>query len=544
MSSRIFVSTRVGIKKLYRTIEFLKGNHTEEIATLDEELSLKDNHINETDSRMAMISVYVDQLEERLASFAIARRDIILREEKCDVLVNKTIAVEDELSQLISESEEIKAERSALQSEKETLVNDNEELRIESRALREELHLVNDNISRLEIEADMTTQQLEEASASIASKEKVLDEFQAQDKESTLKLAEQEEMIGKTVDVTMALQKELRNVHRESEETISMLEEKIEDGRKEKQGADATIAELKQRVEEFKLDATYNIIMKSFSDEEYEMASHVEKEAVEQASEQPPPSTTLSEGITEESQILEDADELESVFGDIVDIDDDYQNDGAIENLQDDTSIQSSYGSDEFPQADADIYPIERAKGEMVTPPPPSQHDFDESSTHDTFEQIASDGPMAESEQIEHYKPYSDNDSQSENSCILSDDDVDSLERGSKTPNADNELDSESTIGNNQIDLGFDDEEVALVNSEDVEESAMKSTPESLYSDEAIKTNEEEPSFPMGDSGKAEERKDAFVTKGTVPLRGLRKQASRVTGIHGFFTPLHNENRK
>jgi hypothetical protein len=540
MSSRIFVSTRVGIKKLDRTIEFLKGNHTEEIATLDEELSLKDNHINETDSRMAMISVYVDQLEERLASFAIARRDIILREEKCDVLVNKTIAVEDELSQLISESEEIKAERSALQSEKETLVNDNEELRIESRALREELHLVNDNISRLESEADITTQQLEEASASIASKEKVLDEFQAQDKESTLKLAEQEEMIGKTVDVTMALQKELWNVHRESEETISMLEEKIEDGRKEKQGADATIAELKQRVEEFTLDAAYNSNMKSFPDEEYEMASHVEKEAVEQASEQPtavapppPPSTTLSEGITEESQILEDADKLESIFGDIVDIDDDYQNDGAIENLQDDTSIQSSYGSDEFPQADADIYPTERA-----------EHDFDESSTHDTFEQIASDGPMAESEQIEHYKPYSDNDSQSENSCILSDDDVDSLERGSKTPNADNELDSESTIGNNQIDLGFDDEEVALVNSKDVEESAMKSTPESLYSDEAIKTNEEEPSFPMGDSGKAEERKDAFVTKGTVPLRGLRKQASRVTGIHGFFTPLHNENRK
>jgi hypothetical protein len=540
MSSRIFVSTRVGIKKLDRTIEFLKGNHTEEIATLDEELSLKDNHINETDSRMAMISVYVDQLEERLASFAIARRDIILREEKCDVLVNKTIAVEDELSQLISESEEIKAERSALQSEKETLVNDNEELRIESRALREELHLVNDNISRLESEADITTQQLEEASASIASKEKVLDEFQAQDKESTLKLAEQEEMIGKTVDVTMALQKELWNVHRESEETISMLEEKIEDGRKEKQGADATIAELKQRVEEFTLDAAYNSNMKSFPDEEYEMASHVEKEAVEQASEQPtavapppPPSTTLSEGITEESQILEDADKLESIFGDIVDIDDDYQNDGAIENLQDDTSIQSSYGSDEFPQADADIYPTERA-----------EHDFDESSTHDTFEQIASDGPMAESEQIEHYKPYSDNDSQSENSCILSDDDVDSLERGSKTPNADNELDSESTIGNDQIDLDFDDEEISLVNSEDVGESATKSTPGSLYSDEAIRANEEEPSFPIGDSGKAEERKDAFVTKGTVPLRGLRKQASRVTGIHGFFTPLHNENRK
>ena len=49
----------------------MKSNHSDEIIALEEQILEKQDMINETDSKMSMISVYVDQLEERLASFAI-----------------------------------------------------------------------------------------------------------------------------------------------------------------------------------------------------------------------------------------------------------------------------------------------------------------------------------------------------------------------------------------------------------------------------------------------------------------------------------------
>ena len=499
-------------------------------------MSLKDNQINETDSRMAMISVYVDQLEERLASFAIARRDIILREEKCDILVNKTIAAEDELDQLKSENEEISAERSALQSEKETLMNDKEVVVIEGRALREELDLLNDNFSKLESEAEITMLQLEEALKNITSQEMILDEIQAQDEEATSKLAEQEEMIRKSVDVTMALQKELQNVHRgklSAEETIAMLEEKIDDARKDQQSADDMITLLRQRVEDVEHEAA-------------EQARVMALELLEAVAPPPPPPATLSESTNDESQIIDDADEVESTFGDINDIDDDYQNDGGVERLQDDDIYnQGSYGSEQFPQADSDIQ-LEGIVEEAVPPPPPSQYYYEESSTHNKFyeqntEQLTSDG-VEEDETMKHCEPYSDNGIQSENpfSGIFSDDDLDSLDHVNNDLNVDNALHSKSTIENEQLDHGFDDEQVSLANSEskDAEEADTTNTEELL--EQETRSKEVEPSFPIADVAEAEEQKEAFITKKAVPLRGLRKQASRLTGIHGFFTPHSN----
>ena len=78
------------VRDLESELESLKSLHEKGIESMNITLNQKQSLMDETDSKMNMISIYVDQLEERLASFAMARRDIEAREERCKDLEQKS----------------------------------------------------------------------------------------------------------------------------------------------------------------------------------------------------------------------------------------------------------------------------------------------------------------------------------------------------------------------------------------------------------------------------------------------------------------------
>ena len=95
------------------SIKKLEETNSSKISELKKQLVKKTKLINETDSKLEMIGVYVDNLEERLASFAIsiAKRDISKREEACQSFEEKASAAEVELEKMREEYNSIKEER-------------------------------------------------------------------------------------------------------------------------------------------------------------------------------------------------------------------------------------------------------------------------------------------------------------------------------------------------------------------------------------------------------------------------------------------------
>ena len=87
------------------------SKHKQEIAALNADIKMRDAQTKETESKMSEIAIYIDQLEERLASFAIARRDIAVREEKCEGL-------QEENAQLVKQAELLKVQVDEMGKEK------------------------------------------------------------------------------------------------------------------------------------------------------------------------------------------------------------------------------------------------------------------------------------------------------------------------------------------------------------------------------------------------------------------------------------------
>lgn len=233
-------------KKLEDKMKLMKKKHAEEIKALEAKLISKERAINETDTKMTMISTYVDQLEERLASFSIAKKHIADREIECDAIESKAkenedklAKIEKELNDLSEERDELKnlvslmvEERTALQTKKDQLSREKESLVFEGKALREELDLINDSFLRLEAEAVAVKDQLDELRNVIKLKDEQLAAIQEHSNATASKLAEQDSMIDKSITLTMNMQEEIKRLHEEkdrAEEVIFNLEQKLAD---------------------------------------------------------------------------------------------------------------------------------------------------------------------------------------------------------------------------------------------------------------------------------------------------------------------------
>ena len=215
----------------------MKANHTDEILALEEFIEEKNDMINETDSRMSMISIYVDQLEERLASFALARKEINLREEACKAIEEKQLQTSEKCSRLEEEAKELSKardelkslvdlmveERSKLQVEKDTLQKERDSSILQVESLRDELKILDENFTMLDGQNKEVMAALEQAGSVISAKDDDLTQLQQLHDASKSKLEEQIGSLAKSNLFSLSLQEEVERLEKEKDNMSTMI---------------------------------------------------------------------------------------------------------------------------------------------------------------------------------------------------------------------------------------------------------------------------------------------------------------------------------
>lgn len=184
-------SAREHVNALKDEVNSLIKTHQKEVSLLKEVISKKQLAINETESNLTMIGTYVDKLEERLASFAIARRDIEIREQMCNSIKQQSVEVQneceilrkqaaeyaaehDELKKLL---EELVTERSAIQSDKAQLQIERDNLIIQSDMLRSTIVSLEDDVGGLHDVIDEWKYKASELESTVSEQRQYLDEY-------------------------------------------------------------------------------------------------------------------------------------------------------------------------------------------------------------------------------------------------------------------------------------------------------------------------------------------------------------------------------
>lgn len=134
------------IAKLKNAIEALRVKHANETAQMNRVIQSKDRVLNQTKTNLTMIGTYVDKLEERLADFAVARRDVDVRARKMDELEQEVkslseekVALMDRLSAYEEEHVQLKQLIEDLITERKKLLRQNEQLDSQCNTTRAEL---------------------------------------------------------------------------------------------------------------------------------------------------------------------------------------------------------------------------------------------------------------------------------------------------------------------------------------------------------------------------------------------------------------------
>mmetsp|Transcript_21528 Transcript_21528/g.31845 ORF Transcript_21528/g.31845 Transcript_21528/m.31845 type:complete len:772 (+) Transcript_21528:153-2468(+) len=152
---------RKEVQSLNKMIDSILSDHQTELSLLQNVITQKQKTINDTESNMTVIGTYVDKLEERLATFAVAKRDIELRERKCVEIEERVLLKEEENAGLLKkiyefekDQEDLKLllkdlvdERTQLQTQKTVMISERDNILAEGAKLR-------DAISSLETDVD------------------------------------------------------------------------------------------------------------------------------------------------------------------------------------------------------------------------------------------------------------------------------------------------------------------------------------------------------------------------------------------------------
>ena len=124
--------------RLAAEIESLVDMHQDEIGALQRSIASAQFAANVSESNLTAIGQYVDTLEQRLASFAIIRRDVETRELKCKEAEEQALQLEEERDNLQTKIEEFEVEQSDLKALFEELVEEQTSLRTENAELEKE----------------------------------------------------------------------------------------------------------------------------------------------------------------------------------------------------------------------------------------------------------------------------------------------------------------------------------------------------------------------------------------------------------------------
>lgn len=532
-------AAKKNVKTLEGEIEGLKTNHTKELASFNEKLRLKDSQINETDSRMSMISVYVDQLEDRLASFAMARRDIAIREEKCEELVNKTAAMEIEMDSLQNEMKLVSEEKEALEEEKAELLDRTANLELEVSTLTDSIDELKSTISKLESELEEAENKSRETLSDLVAREKDLDNLKVLEEETKKKLEEQDGMISKSADIIFSLQKDLEELTYEKDFGA----EKIVDLESQLSVANGLLEELKEQLEskEYAIESlTQELDSRQVSSEE------LEKVHEENFQPPPPPPPPMSQETVNDDEMYQ-----HQRYG--------YEYQQSGETTHEEYNEEKIYSQYQLPTESEQGYstieepvPCPSTDSNQVETPTFESYDDEESPIVEKQESLK-EVPTYHEQSFDEGWDLEDAES-SENEIVNTrggeqEDYIDldessylEVEDSDEEEQEDNEDSSSSTNEKER----FDDEavEACKKNKEEEEVSDMKSSndkeEEEVEDDNKVDQEKsslelKEPQFPDG---------KPKIQKPNVPLRNVRKQISQVTGVHGFFTPKRHERRE
>ncbi|KAL7578128.1 hypothetical protein ACA910_012575 [Epithemia clementina (nom. ined.)] len=159
-------------ERLEQEMEQLMETQRQQVEALEQSIAQKEQLILESEANVTMIGEYVDKLEERLADFALARRDIEKREERCREMERNRAQVEQECASLREQVQRYETEHEELKSLLQELVQERTKLQHElSQSVTDqqeaghELERLRDSLNALEQETTQLRQQQLEQSA-------------------------------------------------------------------------------------------------------------------------------------------------------------------------------------------------------------------------------------------------------------------------------------------------------------------------------------------------------------------------------------------
>ncbi len=635
MQTSFSVINNTDITSLEETIIELQSNHTDEIESLEEMILEKDMMINETDSKMSMISVYVDQLEERLASFAVARRDINVREILCKEIEEREIQTSKDYASIQKQMKEISAsrdelknlvdlmteERQKLSKERDGLIAEKEMFLADESKLRDEVSKLQELIVNLQNEVDTARILVERANVEIEEKEAKLNELYEFNMSSKAKLEQQEENLKDSVACSESLKQEVSRLEQENNKILTLviaLEEKIEllvaeledkssttqrgevediqndetnDGPFEvspegRNGNDVNEDEILSDIEVHddkvyhdKEDITCNDNLPPQSSEILTLLesghregkeAHMQVPIVEQALIPPPPhnfdGTDTDEVTDHDKNIL---DEISKDNSDLIQSDSNFDDfsERQVNSIQYPPPPPPPLNKVEEPEMNLEQPPISTLEFDGVT----GEADFLEDGhiyghTRGNWEDEISEDDLGDLEQghiDDGSKEWGDNsiiseisiqgDEESDDFEVISDDDnkqprgfyEDHFDYKEKLNSINDETQQSDSV--ELDDEEEDDDEGGQISNDDADEPAFPSSDdeESRDKDLGVESDTILPSHNSVQASNMQEKKSdrrgtvaTLSPKGrNVPLRSLRKKFSRLTGVHGLFTP-------
>ena len=279
-------------------------------------LTVKQKTISERESNLTAIGTYVDKLEERLASFAVTRRDIEAREEQCKRVEEKALVAQEEMKALqakvdeyTSQEEELKKlleelalERTTLQkenrkllTEREFRIAEEEQLKQRTSTFEEEVNSLKSSLDEAKYEIERLTvdlqtsrgsnTELQQQVARVAELESELECSRSEntDVQEQCKLAQEELVkVKKQLAISLAENEGIKGEHEQLKLEIASQAKVIAENERQKREAEAK--------------ANAKAIQTEETDSETESESEdekVEKDVVEEKKTPEPPKPTM-----------------------------------------------------------------------------------------------------------------------------------------------------------------------------------------------------------------------------------------------------------
>ena len=213
------------IARLQTNIKDLIAQHQSEIKGLQEVVRLKQETIKTTESNLTMIATYVDRLENRLADFAVKRRDIDLREKKCAEMEQTAANMTKLRDALQKQIETYEAERAELKSLLQEMAEERNKFKAQQMKLVHESTELKQNKTKLENSLTSLQQDyhsLQAANMELQAKAKALE---TQVNTSTASADAVRLDLNRTKAELTNIQRLLEDVQRERSEVLQKLEE-------------------------------------------------------------------------------------------------------------------------------------------------------------------------------------------------------------------------------------------------------------------------------------------------------------------------------